>query len=377
MRQKPWLSSLIELSLVVAAALCSVVAFGQETKKPAEGKPVPPAVNPAPPANPLPPAKSAPTAQAFEIVLPEPGAPLPPPAHGPRPSEYWIGLECYPASGALSAQLGLPEGEGLVVEGVATEGPSAKAGLKRHDILLTSGATKLHRLEDLGKLVAEAKEKPIEFKVLRAGKQVTVSVQPAKRPFQGPPEGAAQVEQRLHERLGQPGGPFRFRFFHPGVVVHVGDGSLPGDVSVNVNKDPNGQTHVEVRRGDQNWTVKTDGELPGTIRGLVGELLGGVLQPHAPAPAPQRVGPDGKPLAEAPPAVVPGVPVSPPAVQGPIPPAVQPPGPGPANPRLEERLEAMQRHMEAIHKELNELRNRQAPPPNPAPPQQPKPTSDF
>src|SRR5512146_1880559 len=57
----------------------------------------------------------------------------------PHPSEYWIGVECYPASETLRSQLDLPEGQGIVVEQVLPESPGAKAGVKRHDILLTAG----------------------------------------------------------------------------------------------------------------------------------------------------------------------------------------------------------------------------------------------
>ena len=50
-----------------------------------------------------------------------------------RPSEYWLGLECYPAQDALRAQLNLEEGQGLVVHQVLPESPAAKAGIQHQD----------------------------------------------------------------------------------------------------------------------------------------------------------------------------------------------------------------------------------------------------
>ena len=360
MRRIPWFGTAAELCLMIAAALVSVAAIAQDAKKPEEIKPAPPAAEGG--------AKS-------DIRLREPASapepPAEPPRRGPRPSEYWIGLECYPAQGALIAQLGLPEGQGLVVESVAPEGPAAKAGLRRHDILLASGDTKLRGLDDLGTLVAASKDKQISFQVLRSGKTVTVDVQPAKRPIARAGDGGPQFEERIHERLGHPGGPFRLRFFHPGVVVRVGDGRFPSDVSVSVTKEGTGPTRVEVKQGDQNWSVTADnvGDLPATVRGFAEQLLGGGLGDLLPfrggaaSPAPPHVGP----LSEAPPAVVPGVPVPAPAATGPLPPPARPAGPPAANPRVEERLEAMQRRMEEMHQELQDLRSRR-----PAPPEAPR-----
>src|SRR5207237_244362 len=46
------------------------------------------------------------------------------------------GASLAPADEPLRAQLGLPDGHGLVVVSVAPEGPAAKVGLKTSDILL-------------------------------------------------------------------------------------------------------------------------------------------------------------------------------------------------------------------------------------------------
>src|SRR5262245_15019342 len=73
------------------------------------------------------------------------GPKLPPPDEGsdsdaPRVEmpKYWIGLlgGPIPADDALRAHLDLPENQGLRVENVVPDSPAAKAGLKRHDILL-------------------------------------------------------------------------------------------------------------------------------------------------------------------------------------------------------------------------------------------------
>jgi membrane-associated protease RseP (regulator of RpoE activity) len=48
----------------------------------------------------------------------------------------WLGIATEEASDALSAQLGLKSGEGLVVSYVAPNSPAAKAGLQKNDVLV-------------------------------------------------------------------------------------------------------------------------------------------------------------------------------------------------------------------------------------------------
>jgi membrane-associated protease RseP (regulator of RpoE activity) len=67
--------------------------------------------------------------------------------------KFWIGVECREAQPDLRAQLGLDDGQGLVVVHVAEESPAAKAGIKQHDVVVSAGDAKLGRPQDLVKAV--------------------------------------------------------------------------------------------------------------------------------------------------------------------------------------------------------------------------------
>ncbi len=99
-----------------------------------------------------------------------------------EPGKYWIGVECREAPPELKSQLGLAEDEGLVVVHLTADGPAAKAGIKRHDIVVSAGDDKLKRVPDLIKAVNAADGKEISLKVIRAGKEQTIAITPAERP---------------------------------------------------------------------------------------------------------------------------------------------------------------------------------------------------
>jgi hypothetical protein len=77
---------------------------------------------------------------------------------------------------ALADQLDLPEDEGLVVEKLTAHSAAAKAGIKRHDILLElDGKAVASDLAQFAKLVAAIKpKKPVKAVVLRKGKKETI-----------------------------------------------------------------------------------------------------------------------------------------------------------------------------------------------------------
>lgn len=206
--------------------------------------------------------------------------------------KYWIGVAIEPAPGltrkTLRAQLGLPEGQGLVVVNVMPESPGAEAGLKQHDVLLTANGKPLGELPDLIAAIDEAKGEPLALGLIRAGKATKIVVTPAKRPKmpadaaveQRPPNPAWQdyVEQFLPRRLDG-NRPFRFRFFQPGTILPPGaaaPGPMPADLSVTINKQGDKPAKIVVKRGDQTWEVteETLGELPDDIRIHIEPMLG-------------------------------------------------------------------------------------------------------
>jgi Zn-dependent protease with chaperone function len=77
---------------------------------------------------------------------------------------------------ALVAQLDLPKDQGLVLAEIGPNSPAAKAGLKRHDVLLElNGKPVSSKVEDFARQLAEVKPAtPVDAVVLRKGKKETV-----------------------------------------------------------------------------------------------------------------------------------------------------------------------------------------------------------
>jgi len=92
-----------------------------------------------------------------------------------------LGASFQPVGEALRAQLDIPAGQGLLVESVVNNGPSAVAGLKANDILLMLADKPLASTEDLTKNLKAAGEAPVPLKILRAGKPITIQVRPIYR----------------------------------------------------------------------------------------------------------------------------------------------------------------------------------------------------
>lgn len=131
----------------------------------------------------------------------------------PVQDSYRIGVYCDPMNEALSSQLDIEPGTGLLVNDVMEDAPASTAGLQKFDILMFAEDTALKSNEDLTKLVDEAgkKEKALSITILRKGKEKTVEVTPEKRPVS---------DLRVMGGLGQ-GGPIQmqFRQLGPGALI--------------------------------------------------------------------------------------------------------------------------------------------------------------
>ncbi len=180
---------------------------------------------------------------------------------------------------ALDSQLDL-KGQGLLVAHVAKDGPADKAGIEANDILLAVNDKPLKQASDLESALTEGKE--ISLKVLRGGKPQTITVTPAKRETAGIhwPVETEEIERVVVEKLKDAGiSDFSIDLVQPGrfepLGIHFGP-ELPDDVSVAIRKQGKNPPEVEVKRGDQTWTVK-DGDvssLPEDLRKPVAALLG-------------------------------------------------------------------------------------------------------
>jgi membrane-associated protease RseP (regulator of RpoE activity) len=102
------------------------------------------------------------------------------------PVDEMLGATLQPVSDTLRAQLSIPAGQGLLVASLRGDGPSAHAGLKQNDILLTLAGKPLATVDDLLKQLRAAGEAAVPLKALRAGKPIMIQVRPVYRVTIGP-----------------------------------------------------------------------------------------------------------------------------------------------------------------------------------------------
>ncbi len=198
--------------------------------------------------------------------------------------KYWIGVGCtneFPE--ALRAQLGLEESRGLLVYDVVAEGPGAQAGVKQHDILLSTRqgdaeAVPLSNVPQLIEVIQKAELKPLTLELLRAGKTLTVTVTPKERELPKAEihvtaadtnQQVAELRRKLREledlvRNGNQ--PLAVRVAGPVVPLNP---NWPGDaVMIAISKRGNEPGLITVRKGTQQWTVAEDklNELPADVQ---------------------------------------------------------------------------------------------------------------
>jgi serine protease Do len=142
-----------------------------------------------------------------------------------------LGATLQPVGETLRAHLDIPAGQGLLVTSLRGDGPSAQAGLKPNDVLLSLADKPLAAPGDLAKQLKAAGEAPVPLKLLRGGKPLTIQVRPVYRVTLGPaPEqkteyfigvALAPVDDALRAQLGLSAGQ--------GVVVSEVIGGSPAE----------------------------------------------------------------------------------------------------------------------------------------------------
>jgi len=181
-----FMKSKITLSVFV---LLNSLLFAQEDQKP---QPPPP---PAPPVRPdaLPQLQREPRSPE----LPRP--PRPPSSfnaserrlamerrlrdsRAPAKPTAFLGVVTAPVSAALGAQLGLPDGFGLVVEEVLPDSPASAAGMQRHDVLKLFNDQQLIDPGQFATLIrARGKDNEATITLLRQGQEQKVTVKIGER----------------------------------------------------------------------------------------------------------------------------------------------------------------------------------------------------
>ena len=272
-----------------------------------------------------------------------------------KPSKYWIGVKLRPVDEPLRAQLDLPEDVGLVVDSTFEGSPADEAGIKRNDIVLEVGDKKLHDPQKLIEQVEKSGGKELAIKVIRKGKETTVTVTPAPHPHETGSDvlerddvitwlqDGADPQQVLRHPIG-------VRFFDRAIVLPHGQSfpgtKLPKGMSVTVHREGSEPAKITVKKGDQEWEVPENelDELPGNIRSLVEPLV---------RPAPFRLRLDGPkgPGKIAPPPQGPRAP-GPPKGRAPVPTAAQ----EPRSRNQEQQLEELSRQLHQMQRAIEDLR---------------------
>ncbi|WP_169979511.1 PDZ domain-containing protein [Tautonia rosea] len=142
----------------------------------------------------------------------------------PADRTYRMGVVINEPDDAVRAQLGLPEGTGVIVMEVAPNSAAEKAGLKANDVLVELDGESVVGATELAELVQKSKGEAISLNLVRDGERITIEVTPDSVPVtDGQPTGP---ESR---GLRAPRGAEGMRFFGPGVMIDPETGTLrPG-----------------------------------------------------------------------------------------------------------------------------------------------------
>jgi hypothetical protein len=118
----------------------------------------------------------------------------------------WLGLATEECSEALTAQLGLQDGSGLLVMDVSTNSPACKAGLQRNDVLVEFENQLLVHPSQLRKLVQSRKPgDAVSISYYRGGKKLSATVEISKAPKEVMP---AQLDETWSDFIVRKGDPY-------------------------------------------------------------------------------------------------------------------------------------------------------------------------
>lgn len=270
-------------------------------------------------------------------------APQDRPGEMPQPTEYWLGVECFPLPAPLHAHLRLPEGQGLLVAHVMPESPAAVAGLREHDVLLKAAGKPLSEVQDLIAAVDAAKQNKLKIDVLREGQPKSFEVQPAKRPESVHGEEDMNTLRGYFDRV-MPGEnwPPRFYIFRPGTILPPGVSALPplaDDTTVVITRHGSEPAKIVVEKGRQRWEVteKELDKLPADLRPQVERMVHPYDWKSSAAgaawPSPRW--------------------------------SHTPETRGRMDKQVQKHMEDMQRQLQELRKSMDELRQKASPPPSP------------
>ena len=212
-------------------------------------------------------------------------------AFAPR-SDYWVGIGCVPLSPQVRAHVDVPEGQGLVVHGVAPESPAAEAGIEQYDILLSYDDAPVGSLADLVEAVDARGAEETTLTLIRGGEQTTVTLTPVEREEDSVPT-ADILPAMPFGAAGTPAeGPFQFQLIHPPTITLTPAMAVPEGVQIQITKNGQEPAEIRVTRGEETWEVTEDdlSPLPEDLRPAIQSML----RPRPVAAAAQAA--SGRPL---------------------------------------------------------------------------------
>jgi serine protease Do len=155
----------------------------------------------------------------------------------------WLGVEIQEVTPDLAKSFGLPMPTGALVAGVANDGPAAKAGIHRGDIIIKYNGETVHDEHELPEMVAQTpigKNVPVE--VIRNGKHITLGASIAELKEQ-------QVASA--ENPGEAGASWglQVRDLTPELAQQLGLQTTKGVVVTNVKQD-SAAADANLQQGD-------------------------------------------------------------------------------------------------------------------------------
>jgi DNA-binding MarR family transcriptional regulator len=98
----------------------------------------------------------------------------------PQHPSHWLGASL--ASAHMARQMrraaGLPEVAGLLIQAVAVPGPSAQAGLREGDLIISANGRAIRSIEDLYEQLRAAGQEPVLLDILRGEQRLTLPLHP-------------------------------------------------------------------------------------------------------------------------------------------------------------------------------------------------------
>lgn len=107
-----------------------------------------------------------------------------------RADEDWLGCEVHSVTDEIARELGIEDGEGVVIIDVRSGSPADEAGFSRGDVIVSVGDQEVSSVSDFNRAVRAAREeslsesegrrraKPIVFLVKRQGRTIFVPIRP-------------------------------------------------------------------------------------------------------------------------------------------------------------------------------------------------------